>query len=185
MARDITSGFETEIDAQSLVMAYFIKAEFDGGDVRVWTGYGDKIFSAETYSGTGNLVGISSVTETQDMSATSVSFTLSGVPSAYVSVALAEDYQWRPITMWVAVLDSAGAIIADPYKIFSGKMDIMEIEDDGDNATISIRAENNLIGLTEAKEWRYTPEDQARLYPADKGFDFVSRVKDQNVQWGT
>lgn len=184
MARDITSGFQTEIEAQSLSPAILVKGEFDGGDVLVWSGYGDIIYNAETYSGAGTLLNISEVEETQKMQANGVTFSISGIPSSLVSLALSDNYQGKPITAWFAVLDSSGSLIADPYQLFSGKMDVMEINDDGETAIITIRAENDLVDLRDARERRYTPEDQKTDYPNDLGFDFVPTIQEIEIQWG-
>ena len=54
MARDITSGFQTEIEAQSLNPLILGKAEFPGGDVNIWSGYGDIVYNSDTYSGKGS-----------------------------------------------------------------------------------------------------------------------------------
>lgn len=185
MARDITVDFQTEISASVLNPAIFIKAEFDSGDVFVWSGLGPKLFGGDTYTGLGNLLEISSVKETQGIQANGLQFTLSGVPSSYVSIALSEEYQWRPITMWFAVLDNTGAIVSDPYLLFYGYMDVMEIEDSGEESRIVLAAENTLVGLTESKERRYTPEDQKQYFPADLGLDYVASIQDTEIKWGS
>lgn len=185
MARDISSAFTDEINAKLLRPAFFIKAEFDSGDVRVWTGIGEKTYDSETYQGLGNFLSMSAIQESQDLQANGVQFNLSGVPSSYISIALAEDYQWRPISMWFAVLDTDKSIIADPYLVFQGKMDVLEIVDNGEESSLVMYAENDLIILTRDKERRYTPEDQKKDYPSDKGFDFVPLIQDVEITWGS
>lgn len=185
MARSITSGFQDEIEASILSPAILVKAEFDGGDVRLWSGYGSITYDSETYTGTGHLGRITTIEETQRLQANGVTFQISGIPSSLISVTLSEDYQGRPITCWFAVLNSAGQLISDPYQTFSGKMDVMEIHDDGDTSIISIRAESDLIDLRESREKRYTPEDQKIKYPSDQGLDFVPTIQDTEVVWGS
>ncbi len=51
MARDITSGFSQEISAQRLAPIVLAKAEFDSGDVNLWSGYGNIIWNGDTYLG--------------------------------------------------------------------------------------------------------------------------------------
>lgn len=184
MARDISSGFQTEIEGDNLSIALLIKAEFDGGDVLTWSGYGDIVYDGDTYQGTGLFLSMSEIEETQKMQANGVTYSLSGIPSELVAIALSEEYQGRPITAWFAVLDSDRAIIADPYKIFSGKMDVMDTEDDGESAVITIRAESDLSDMRDAKERRYTPEDQKLDYEDDLGLDFTPTIQDIEVVWG-
>ena len=87
--------------------------------------------------------------------------------------------------MWFAVLNPDFSIIADPYKIFSGRMDIMEITDSGNDSSIVLNAENNLIDLKENRERRYTPEDQKRYFTGDLGLDFVPNIQEIEILWGS
>lgn len=185
MARDITAGFQTEIESSSLLPILLFKAEFDGGHTRFWTGIGDLTFDSEIYTGSGDLIRIERVDETQDLVSNSVRVQLSGVPSSIVSIALAEPYQGRPITLWFGVIDrSTGALIADPYQIFKGKMDVMTLEDSGSEAKILLDSESDLIAFRQSRETRYTPEDQKVIYPADRGLDFVPLIQDIELTWG-
>lgn len=184
MARDLSSGFEAEIDAQVLRPVVLIEALFDSGDLRFWTGYGDLVYDGDTYTGSGDLVKMNRVDETQDLTANNVAFELSGIPSSIVSIALGEDYQGRVITAYFAVLDSDFSLIADPYQIFSGYMDVMQIEDSGTEARITVNSESELIVLKDSKERRYTPEDQKQDYPNDEGLDFVPIIQDIELTFG-
>lgn len=184
MARDLTAGFITEIDSEVLRPALLVSAEFDSGDVNAWTGVGDLTYNSKTYTGLGDFLAISAIQETQNLQANGLQFTLTGINSSLVSLALTEDYQWRPIELYMAVLDENYSVIADPYKLFAGRMDVMEINDDGKDSTIILNAENILIDIMRSVERRLTPEDQKRDYPNDKGLDFVPTVQDIEVNWG-
>ena len=185
MARDITSGFQTEIEADQLHPIYLFKAEFDGGDVRFWTGIGELTYDSEVYTGSGDLLRFDPVTETQELTANGAVFRLSGLPSSIVSIALSEPYQGRPVTAWQAVLDNNFALIADPYQVFKGNMDIMTISDNGSEAEILLSAESELVVLTQSIERRYTPEDQKQDYPNDLGLDFVPLIQDIELTFGS
>lgn len=184
MARDITAGVISELDAQELSPIFLIRAEFDSGDVNFWTGYGSLSYGGNTYTGSGHLLDIEGIRETQELVANGVDVTLSGLPTSLVALALSENYQGRPLTIDFAVLDSDAAIIADPYQCFKGRMDVMLIEDDGREAKITVTSESDLIGLRDNKERRYTDEDQQAEYPGDLGFEFVSLSQDVTLTWG-
>lgn len=184
MARTLTAAFQAETEAVLLRPGLLVKAEFDSGDTLMWTGNKDLSFGGDTYLGVGDFLGVGPVQETQQLVANGVQFVLTGIKSSLVSIALTEKYQWRPITMWFAVFDTSGALIADPYKTFSGKMDIMEITDNGTTSTITLNAENNLIDLKDSKERRYTPEDQKAAFAGDLGLDFVPLIQDVQINWG-
>jgi hypothetical protein len=184
MTRSVTAGFETEILADELRPALFVKGEFDSGDLRLWTGRGDMTFASEVYTGAANVLNIDAVKETQKLQANGITFGLNGVSTSINSIALTEEYQWRPISMWIGVLDSNYALIADPYKIFSGKMDIMEIADNGETSSIAVNAESNLIDLRDPKERRYTHEDQQNAFAGDLGLEFMPTNADIEITWG-
>ena len=185
MTRTLTAAVETEFSANALRPAVLVKAEFASGDVRVWSGIQDTTFGAETYLGAGNLLGISTALETQNLQANGLQFTFSGIPSSYVALALdPTEYRWGAITAWIAVTDENFELIADPYKFFAGNMDVAEISDNGDASTITMNAENNLIGLRDAKETRYTHEDQVSRFTGDLGLEYMPTNADQEITWG-
>lgn len=183
--RDLTPDFITEIEATQLRMAFFVKFEFDSGTSRIWSGYGTKIFLGETYIGLGSLGSISAVEESQELRANNVTFKLSGIPTANISAALSEDYQGRPVTLWLATLDEDYAVIDDPLELFSGIMDVMEIQESRETASLTVRCESDLIILQKSKLRRYTPEDQKIDFPDDKGLDFVASIQDAELLWGS
>ena len=184
MARDITSGFQTEIEAKELRPVLLLHADFDSGGVFIWTGVGTISYGGNDYLGTGDFLAIETIEETTELKAASTRFKLSGVPTDLLSLALSESYQGRPISCYFGVLNTSGAIIADPYLVFKGKMDIMEITDGGDTAEITLSAESDLIDLRTARTRNYTPEDQKAIYSGDMAFDYVPQIQDITVNWG-
>jgi len=75
-------------------------------------------------------------------------------------------------------------IISDPYTIFDGFMDVMELSDSGDKANINLRCESQLISLQKTNTRRYTPEDQKIDFPDDLGLEYVTSIQDDEVIWG-
>lgn len=186
MARTLTTGFTTEIEAKVLRPGLLVKAQFTSGDVRLWTGIGDLTFNSEVYTGASTLLKVTRVTESKQLVANSATFELSGVDSAIRSLALSssEHYQNNPISAWFAAFDTDRTLIADPYMFFSGKMDTMELTGTTDNPIVKVSAESDLTLLRKAKERRYTPEDQKQDYPDDLGYDYVPLIQDIELTWG-
>ena len=127
MARSLTSGMINEVSASELKPLFLVKAEFDSGDVTFWTGYGPLEWNGDTYTGSGQLLSIDQIRETQELVAQGVDLTLSGIPQELIAIALAEQYQGRPLSIWFACMDSNNTIIADPYMFFRGFMDIFAV----------------------------------------------------------
>ena len=69
-------------------------------------------------------------------------------------------------------------------------MDVMSINDDGQEASIIMSAENRLVDFRRPREVRYTHEEQQNLYPpgpgtpGDLGLEFVNAIQEKQVYWG-
>lgn len=184
MARSLSAGMITEVTAKSLSPILLMKAEFDSGDLNLWTGIGSLTYNGDTYVGAGNLIGVSAVKESIGVEAHGVNFSLSGLPTSLISLALTEDYQGRAASCWFAALDSAGALVSSPYLLFKGRMDVLEILEGGETATLTMRCENLLIDFRRQKTRRYSDDDQKEAYSTDRGLEFVDQMQDREIIWG-
>lgn len=188
MSRDIDAAIGTALGGRQIQPILLFKMDFDvadGGSLGVWSGIGNFTWGGLTYTGVGSFAEISAITETSDMRAVGAKFSLSGVPSANLAVALATNYQERPASLYLALVDDALNLIGTPYKMFGGRMDVMSIEESGVDATVSIEVENRLIDLERPKLSNYTNEDQLRRYPGDVGLEFVGPLNDgAELKWG-
>lgn len=184
MSRDGTAGFLSAIAAGSSSPVLLFEAEFASGWLRLWTGIGPISWNSYTWTGAGNLVGVSPMTETADLRAVGITISLSGMPSALISTALGQSRQGKIGRVYLGFLNSSGAIVADPYLSFEGRLDVPTIADQGDSCTISISYESRLIDLDRPRERRYTGEDQRMDHPEDRGFDNVASLQDASIVWG-
>jgi hypothetical protein len=166
--------------AQLALLAEF---DFASGTVRFWTGYGQQTWNGVVWTGSGNFGGVSPIDETTTIGAATLSFTLSGVPSDIIALALGDAYRGKPCKLWLAAVNDSG-VIQGAYQIFGGRMDIMKIADSGTTCTITLNAENQLIDLGRARDVRYTDEEQQRLFPGDRGLEYVAKLSEQLIYWG-
>tara|TARA_R100000231_G_scaffold2990_2_gene5490 strand:+ start:1881 stop:2498 length:618 start_codon:yes stop_codon:yes gene_type:complete len=184
MSRDLTTAVQNQLSADELQPFFAVKLNFDSGDLRLWTGYGDITVDSETYTGGGQLLNISQIEETVEIAARGITFSLNGVDSSLVSLALNENYQTRSAKLFLGVF-SSGAVVSSPYELFDGRMDVLSIDDSGDTATITMTAESRLIDLERPRLRRYTSEDQKLRHPNDTGLDFVAALQEKEIAWGT
>ena len=188
MSRTLTSGMLGVTTAEIVRPAYFVRMVFDSGEspnvLNIWNGIGDLAFGGNTYTGTGDLLSISQITETADIQASGINVSLAGVKSSLIVIAKDHDYQGRPLTVSLGAFDASGSLIADPVIVFSGFMDTMTIAESGQYSTISIAVENKLISFERSKVRRYTAEDQKIDHPTDKGFEFVTAIVQKEIIWG-
>lgn len=137
------------------------------------------------YTGAGSILAVSEIQESQTLEANGLTFTVSGVDP--ILIALADDaaeYSGQPCRILLGVHDDKKNLIGEPYEFFSGMMDFIDSDDDGDTATISLQAENRTIMLRRARIGRYTPEDQKTRWADDRGLDFIPAQQDKEILWG-
>lgn len=183
MARDLTASVITQLQAASVEVGVLFEGEFASGWVRLWSGVGTLSWDGKSWSGVGTLLGISGIDETNEIRASGLTVSLSGVPSDLLSAALGDARSGKTGRVYLAFF-SGGSIVADPILQFEGRLDVPAIEDGPETATISISYESELIDLERARERRYTPEDQQIDFPGDLGFDYVASLQDAQITWG-
>lgn len=182
MTRALNSATVAELATRTLHPALFLKAEFDSGDLNLWTGYGPIDWNGDTWTGSGALLSIDALTEASDVVARGGVFELSGLDAAILNYAYAEDYQGRPFTLYLGFLDDDRQIIADPVVMFAGAMDVLEDSDDGETATVRMSVENALVALERSVERTYTPADQKERYADDTFFDYVAELQNKEIR---
>lgn len=179
MSRTVPAAILNALAGDTVEPFYAIEAQFTGGTVRLWTGYGDKTIEGNTYVGAGSLINISGLEEVADLSARSITVTLSGMDQTVLSLALAEPYQRRTLRVLFGVVGSSDAV-----EVFSGLMNQMTIEDSAEAGTVSVLVDSKLVELERAINRRYTSESQKARYPNDTFFNYVSGLQDRSVVWG-
>lgn len=190
MSRTVPAALLTALDSDEIEVFYAVDLAFDSGNMRLWTGYGDKTISSQTYTGTGNLLTIDGLEEVSDLSARGTTLTLNGLDSTIVSYALTEEYQGRLVTIYWGVGSNT-------VEIFRGYMDKMTIQDAGETSTISLTVESRLIALERANVRRYTRESHSAVRlrkwlddgnsgtpAADTFFDWTTQLQDKQIVWG-
>jgi len=169
-------------DEQALFLA--IKAEFDSGDIRLWSGIDDLSINSETYTGAGQLLSISSVEESSELKSNGVTVSLSGMDTTVLNIALTENYQNRFITIFLGYVMGGTNEVAGTLTLFKGRMTTLDISDTPDGSTITIQAENRLVDLDRPSNFRYTKESQNFLNSGDTAFNRVASLQDKEIAWG-
>ena len=184
MSRVLSNAMKEMAVAKVVRPIFLVRMVFDSSQLNIWSGVGDISFDSVTYTGLGDLLSISDIKETSDISATGINVSLSGVKTSLIAIAKNQDYQGRELTVRLGAFNETGSLIADPVIIFSGFMDTMTIAEAGTYSTISIAVENKLVAFERSKVRRYTAEDQKIDHPTDKGFEFVTSIVQKEIFWG-
>lgn len=181
MSRDISTPVNTAVAAAEIQPFFAVDLLFDSpNELYLWSGYGTKTIAGKDYLGAGELLAISSVTETNDISAQGATITISGVPSELLAKAFDEPYQNRGCNIYFGVIGSED----DYASVFAGYLDTMNITEGPETGTIELSVENRLIDLERARVFRYTDSFQKSQFAGDKGLEFVASLQDQRLPWG-
>jgi hypothetical protein len=173
--------------ATAPVAAPVVLAELDfaSGPFRAWTGLGPLHWAGKTFEGVGAIGAVSEVEETVELRAVRLTLALSPVPQEVVDIALAErSFRLRPARLWGALLDPHGAFVADPFPLWAGLMDTMEVTD-GTEPRVTLACESRLVDLERAEVRRYTDADQQGEYPGDRFFEFVPALQEAEIKLPT
>lgn len=184
MPRTLTREVAEQFNADHLRVVVFVEMLFRSGYLRLWSGLGNIDWNGQTWTGYGVLGSISTISESVDIRADGTQLTLSGIPQDMLSKAINECVQGNPVRIYFGALDEGENVIAVPFMIFSGRMDVPTVDEGEDTSTITLTAENRLIDLQRARERRYTDQDQQIDFPGDRGFEFVPMVQEWNGIWG-
>jgi hypothetical protein len=178
--RDLTASVATDVQAATIRPCIFYEGTFAGTPLRLWTGFGDKSWNGYTWTGNGLTVGVDLGGETADLEAQGFAITITGVPTAQLSLALVDARTSRNQSgkLWLGTMDATGALTADPYQLQGGRFSQPVVEDSGDTSTIRLVYDNELALLGLANERHYTTHDQQDVYSGDRGFDMVGALQD-------
>jgi len=183
LTRTITAATQTASEADQFSPIVFLELDFASGFLRLNSTVSEFTFLSNVFTGTGDMGEITVVSEKGDIESTSITVGLQGVNTTIISIALNEDYQGRNAKLWLGFIDSAGVLIVDPTRIFSGRMDTMPIVIGGDDNKVQISIESRLADLFKARIRRYNNADQQERYTSDKGLEFVEQNVEKELIW--
>ena len=159
-----------------------VELDFASGPFRAWTGLGQLNWAGKVFEGVGSIGAVGEVEETVELRAVRLTLALSPVPQEAVDIALAErSFRLRPALLWGALLDAEGAFIADPFPLWAGLMDTMEVTD-GAEPRVALTCESRLVDLERAEVRRYTDADQQAEYPGDRFFEYVPALQEAEIR---
>jgi hypothetical protein len=209
MSRELTPDMAEALAATVVQPVLLVEGTFAGGTINWWTGIGPLDWDGKTWTGAGDLLGISEVEETDEIKAGGVTFTLSAVKPQHISLAMGEMQRGLPGKVWLALVAQdvmlgdpsiplvvgdpvrnlalgipGGGIVADPKILFRGRLDGCSVQDGGETSTISLTYQHELVDLERPREVRYTDAEQKRRFPGDRGLENIAALQDAVVPWG-
>ena len=181
----IDSSIVGKLEGDHVFVFWAVKAEFDTADVRLHTWKDELTINSETYEGAGTLLSIGDITDSSELKSDGVTVAISGMDTTVLGYALTENYQNRPITIFMGYLDGGGEKVSGVMTAFKGRMQAITITDDPQGAsTVVVESENRLVDLRRPSNLRYTKESQKFIDSTDTAFNRVQQVQKQEIYWG-
>jgi len=196
MTRGLDSSIVSAIESGTYAPIFLIAAEFEDSQgvsdaLYLWTGMGSLTYDSNEYVGTGTLLTIDGLQEILEVVSRGLTVTLDGIGVSTVNsegdsildLAYRTEYQNRPFTLLFGLINiSTRALVGTPEIWFSGLMDVMTPEEDGETATVSLTVENALVALEKPISTTYTAEDQKEKYAGDTFFDQVTELQNMEIE---
>lgn len=150
--------------------------------VRLCTGSVAIEWAGQLYYGTGTLGAVDVVSD-EVQSTTGLRFTLSGVPSDSIALALGETVRGTSCVLRLVVLDPTTHAVLDAPIVFTGVLDTMPITHGAEDCTIGVVAIHRGDTYRRPKPLRYTDGDQQRLHSGDTSMRYVLSQAQVQDQW--
>lgn len=181
--RTIDEAILTALSAETVRRVYLIRLDFDSGTVGWNTGFRNIVLDGVTYYGLGNVTSISAAKEEAGVKASGLTVTISGIDPAIVALLLSEPYINRPAYVHYVLLDEQDQVITGtPVLYFRGSMDSIQ-GSQGTTASFDISLKSRLADWERPRKSRYSDAEQQKLYPGDKGFEFVGQMEQARIVW--
>lgn len=180
--KTIGTAMQTALESDHVEFLIFAELDFDSGTERYTSAGMDLSWNGYTWKGLGGLASISEIRESTTLEAIGVRLSLSGVPTAMISLALQDNPQGRVATLWLAVFDSdAGTLVDTPMAEYVGRMDVLQIVRGSQQCTINVNVESRLADFARPSNGRYTDPDHQERVPGDKFFEFVPQMVEREL----
>lgn len=139
-------------------------------------------FGGVDYLGLGNLGSVEAVDDGPGEYKNLV-FTLNGVASDVISLALNESIRGRAVYVRLATVSQSTGLVLDAPLIWSGSLDQMPIQMGQASSVINVTAEHRGVTFGRPKPINYTDADQKRLSAGDTSLKTIQSQSTHTDVW--
>jgi len=184
MSRGLTAGAISASQANNVGVLVLVEMLLDSGAVRVCNAAQDFSWNGYTWQALGQLGRVQPVRESEGGQVTGLQFELSSIPSTLLASALTENYQGRVVNVYIGFLAlPQHQVITSPVIEWSGTLDVMTVQDDGQTGSIIITAENAMYDFARTVALNWSDSEQQAVYPGDLGMQFVPQMALKQLIW--
>lgn len=157
----------------------FFRMTHSQGIILAWDGLGNRTFNGEVYTGIGNMASIEGVSRSRDLQTYEVVVTLNGVPYSSLT-SIDQSIKGERATL-TAVWYTAGGVLIASRVVFDGLGDFLAVPFGARTVSLRCHLRGLMADWARAPQAYYTPNDQARRFPGDTGFDRVKSLENTTV----
>lgn len=166
--RTLTSGAQSVLAGSHVPAVLLIEMSFSPV-LRVTTAGADIVYGGNTYTGVGSLGAVEPVKDSTSET-TGLTFTLSGVPSANLSLALGVSARGKTCSIRLGILNATTYAIEDAPLLGTFILDQMTIA--GSTISVSCQPMRRLFAMP--KFLRYTDGDQQIVSAGDRALEYLT-----------
>ena len=172
--------------------AALVWMDFVGGAKRWWTGFGPLTHAGEDWQGVGDLIDVSDITTSYQLTADPVTFSLAATSEMVV---LAKDaarrVRGRGVIVYSQFFEVRPSGFADPWQpigspsaLFSGTMGQMTYAMDGPSRReIQLQCEGLFVRRNAPPRGLWTHSNQQAISPGDLGLSRVALYNEYETRW--
>lgn len=183
MGRAMSAAMAAEIVKPYPRSLLLVELDFPTAPLRLTNRRGDVTFNGDLYLGNGELIEVSQIEETTEVSPAGLTITLAATAGLRNTIAT-EFYQGRGAQIWLGFIDDTGAVIAAPIAVAGGIMDDADYVGDPEEPTLRLAIATRLRDMSIARERRWSSEDQKATFPGDTGLRYVEAIQDFEIRSG-
>lgn len=186
---DLTPAMESALAADRVLIFGAVEINLPGGvNLRVLDGAGEIVWGGGTFLGRdptyGVLAGIDPPEDGVGDQAPSMSLQFHPPSSAAAGTLAAPSMQGSRVRMWLGALSATGAVVADPYLLFDGELDVPALSVSKGTRVLDYEVVSGMERLFENEEgMRLADSFHKSIWPTEAGFAHVTGIV-KTIVWG-
>lgn len=172
--------------AQPLVrVVYFAQFEFFSNTSRLSTANFPITWGGYDWAGVGSIGSIGTVEESDGLEAKSLTFSINAAQPAWLALAIGDvgEYRGRNAKLYMCPLSESFQLIDTPVLCWSGIMDTVMVNIDGDSGGIQLKCETAAYGLKRRPSFRLNAAQHRKDNPTDSGLDYLTDLIANPQTW--
>jgi len=139
--------------------------------------------NGKTYISNGLVTGFSPITQTQGMSLSSYTLTLSNVDISVAQGYTAGNYRGHTATIYLAIVAN-GSIVGTPTILYRGTLDSFAVKESNSTSTLTLKLTSHWANYNQ-KGGRYTSDSiQQGIHSGDRIFKYAHEESSDSLGWG-